>query len=77
MIRRCRRRRRFSGRRSAAGICGTTNWSTFTEQSFSFRVTPDVVAQAMMLALLIGVLGGALPARRASRLSPQAALRTL
>jgi putative ABC transport system permease protein len=56
---------------------GTTNWSTFTEQSFSFRVTAEVVVQAMGLALLIGVVGGALPARRASRLSPQAALRTL
>jgi putative ABC transport system permease protein len=56
---------------------GTTNWSAFTEQSISFRVTSDVVVQAMGLALLIGVVGGALPARRASRLSPQAALRTL
>lgn len=56
---------------------GTTNWSTFTEQGFSFRVTPDVVVQALLLAGLIGVVGGALPARRASRLSPQTALRTL
>jgi putative ABC transport system permease protein len=55
---------------------GTTNWSTFTEQSFQFRVTPDVVAQAMVLAVLIGVVGGALPARRAARLSPREALRT-
>jgi putative ABC transport system permease protein len=56
---------------------GTTNWSTFTEQSFSFQVRPSVVVQAMVLSLLIGVVGGALPARRASRLSPQVALRTL
>src|SRR5690606_39612053 len=45
---------------------GTTNWATFTEQSFSFRVTADVVLQALGLALLIGLLGGALPARRRS-----------
>ena len=56
---------------------GTTNWTTFTEQTFAFRVTGDVVVQAMLLALLIGLVGGALPARRAARLSPQAALRTL
>lgn len=56
---------------------GTTNWTTFTEQSFAFRVTSDVVVQALVLALLIGVVGGALPARRASRLPPSAALRTL
>lgn len=56
---------------------GTANWTTFTEQSFAFQVTSDVVVQAMVLALLIGVVGGALPARRASRLVPQEALRTM
>ena len=56
---------------------GTTNWATFTEQSFAFRVTGDVVVSAMVLATLIGVVGGALPARRASKLSPRAALRAL
>ncbi|MFO1050897.1 MAG: ABC transporter permease [Planctomycetota bacterium] len=56
---------------------GTTNWTTFTEQSFAFRVTPDVVVQALLLALLIGVVGGALPARRAARLPPSAALRAM
>lgn len=55
---------------------GTTNWATFTEQSFAFAVTGDVIVQALVLALLIGVLGGALPARRAARLSPREALRT-
>lgn len=56
---------------------GTTNWATFTDQSFAFAVTADVVLQAMLLALLIGVLGGALPARRAARMSPCDALRTI
>jgi putative ABC transport system permease protein len=56
---------------------GTTNWATFTEQSFSFRVTSDVVVQAMVLSALIGLLGGALPARRAARMSPRAALRAV
>lgn len=56
---------------------GTTNWATFTEQSFAFAVTPDVVVQAMVLALLIGVVGGALPAAVAARMSPCEALRTI
>jgi putative ABC transport system permease protein len=54
---------------------GTTNWATFTEQSFAFRVSPEVIAQAMILAVVIGILGGALPARRAAKLTPRAALR--
>lgn len=56
---------------------GTTNWATFTEQSFAFRVTSDVVISALVLSAVIGLVGGALPARRASRLSPRAALRAL
>jgi len=56
---------------------GTTNWATFTEQAFAFRVTPDVVVSALVLAGIIGIVGGALPARRASRMSPRAALRAM
>lgn len=56
---------------------GTTNWTTFTEQRFAFRVSNEVVLQAMILALLIGMIGGALPARRAARLPPSSALRAL
>ncbi len=56
---------------------GTTNWATFTEQAFAFRVTGDVVVSALLLAMLIGLCGGALPAWRASRLSPRNALRAL
>jgi putative ABC transport system permease protein len=56
---------------------GTTNWDTFTEQTFAFRVTGDVVRDALLLALLIGVLGGAIPARRAARMVPREALRAV
>jgi ABC-type lipoprotein release transport system permease subunit len=54
---------------------GTTNWNTFTEQTFSFAVTPDVVAQAVVFAGIIGVVGGVLPAFRAASLPPTEALR--
>jgi ABC-type antimicrobial peptide transport system permease subunit len=56
---------------------GTTNWQTFTEQTFAFRVTPSVVLAALSLALVIGLVGGALPALRASRLEPVKALQSL
>jgi ABC-type lipoprotein release transport system permease subunit len=54
---------------------GTTNWSTFTEQTFAFAVTPLVMAQAVLFAAFIGVLGGILPAIRAAMLPPTVALR--
>jgi ABC-type antimicrobial peptide transport system permease subunit len=54
---------------------GTTNWQTFTEQTFSFAVTPGVMLQAVFFAAFVGVLGGILPAFRASRLPPTEALR--
>lgn len=56
---------------------GTTNWNTFTEQVFAFRVTPVLLGQSVAVAVILGLLGGALPAWRASRLVPTAALRRL
>ena len=56
---------------------GTTNWNTFTEIAFAFRVTGPLLATAVATAVLLGLLGGALPAWRASRLEPTAALRRL
>jgi ABC-type lipoprotein release transport system permease subunit len=56
---------------------GTTNFATFTEVAFAFRVTPALLVTAAVLAVVLGVLGGALPAWRASRLPPTAALRRL
>jgi putative ABC transport system permease protein len=56
---------------------GTTNFATFTEVAFAFRVTPSLLGTAVTVALVLGVLGGAIPAWRASRLPPTAALRRL
>jgi putative ABC transport system permease protein len=55
----------------------TTNWNTFTEVAFAFRVTPRVLTISLVVAFVLGTLGGAIPAWRASRLVPTAALRRL
>jgi len=54
---------------------GTTNFNTFTEVAFAFRLTPDVLGSAITFSLLLGLLGGAIPAWRAARLAPTEALR--
>jgi putative ABC transport system permease protein len=54
---------------------GTMNFQTFTELQFAFRVTPTVLTTAVVFALVLGLLGGALPAWRASRMAPTEALR--
>ncbi len=54
---------------------GTTNFNTFTEVAFAFRMTPNVLGEAVAFSLLLGLLGGAIPAWRAARLRPTEALR--
>ena len=54
---------------------GTTNFQTFTEVAFAFRVTPFVLVCSVSFALLLGLLGGAWPAFRAARMTPTEALR--
>jgi len=54
---------------------GTTNFDTFTDVAFAFRFTPRVLITAVVFALLLGLVGGALPALRAARLLPTQALR--
>jgi putative ABC transport system permease protein len=46
----------------------TTNFQTFSELAFQFVLTPEIAAQAIVFALVMGVVGGVLPAWRASRL---------
>ena len=45
----------------------TANFSTFTEIIFNFRITPTILLQGLFFASVVGILGGGLPARRASR----------
>jgi len=56
---------------------GLANWNTFTDVSFAFRVTPTLALQSFLLAFTLGLIGGTLPALRASRLKPVEAFREL
>jgi putative ABC transport system permease protein len=46
---------------------GTTNFVSFSEVVFQFRITPEVLAMGLIFAMITGVLGGLLPAIRAAR----------
>jgi len=53
----------------------TINWQTFSQIAFAFAVTPKLLAQAIVIAALIGLVGGLFPAIRAARLPVATALR--
>ena len=46
---------------------GTMNFRTFSDISFAFRITPDLLLTGLGFSLAMGALGGFLPARLASR----------
>jgi ABC-type antimicrobial peptide transport system permease subunit len=46
----------------------TTNWSSFTEIKFRFDFAPEIAVKATFFAVVMGLLGGFLPAARAARL---------
>lgn len=48
-------------------VTGTFNWSTFAEVAFEFQVTPALLLAGLTFALVMGALGGLLPARMAAR----------
>jgi putative ABC transport system permease protein len=56
---------------------GTFSATTFAEVAFQFRVTPTMIADGMGFALVMGVLGGLLPARLAARKPVLDALRSV
>jgi putative ABC transport system permease protein len=49
--------------------------STFTTMAFEIRLTPAIVALALLSVSLVGVLGAVIPAWRAAHLGVVAALR--
>ena len=54
---------------------GTSNWATFSEIAFNFRVTPDLMISALIFGAIIGFIGSLLPSIRASRFRIVEALR--
>ncbi len=55
----------------------TVNWQSFSQVTFAFAVTRGLLAQGIVWAVAIGLLGGLFPALRAARLPIAAALREL
>ncbi len=54
---------------------GTGQTQSFSEIAFAFRITPEIVTTGLVFALVMGVIGGLLPAFRAARLPITSALR--
>ena len=55
----------------------TMNFSSFSQIAFAFHVTPALLIQGLVWALMIGFIGGLFPAIRAARLPIATALREL
>jgi putative ABC transport system permease protein len=60
----------FDGYRTA-----TMNWQSFSQVTFAFAVTPELLGQGILYAVIIGLIGGLFPAVRAARMPISAALR--
>ncbi len=56
-------------------VTSTTNWASFSEIAFTFRVTPGLLLSGLVFAVVMGVIGGFFPARRAARMPVVQALR--
>jgi len=54
---------------------GTGQTQSFSEIAFAFQITPGIVATGVAFAVVMGLIGGLLPALRAARLPITSALR--
>lgn len=54
----------------------TLNWSTFSELTFRFLLNGRIAAYSVVFAVIMGLVGGALPSVRAARMNIVTALRT-
>jgi len=56
-------------------VTSTTNWSSFSVIAFSFLVSPRILLYGVIFSVVMGVLGGYFPARRAARMPVVQAIR--
>jgi len=62
----------------ASGVhFGTLSFATFSEVIFQFRITPALVLEGMIFAIIVGIIGSFFPAIRAARLPVIAALKSV
>jgi len=50
------------------GLTTSTLGASFTQVVFSFKLSPALIAQGVLLALVVGAIGGLFPALRAARM---------
>ena len=55
----------------------TLNFASFSQLSFAFSVTPALLMQGLLYALILGLVGGLLPSLRAARMPIPTGLREL
>jgi putative ABC transport system permease protein len=55
----------------------STLGQNFTQVVFNFKVTPELVTRGLVISIVIGMIGGLLPAIRAARLPVTTGLREL
>lgn len=58
-----------------SGVSGTTNFATFSEVVFAFRLTTELLITGVIFSLVMGFFGGLFPAGRAAFTKITAALR--
>ncbi|HSB35616.1 MAG TPA: ABC transporter permease [Thermoanaerobaculia bacterium] len=58
-----------------SGVTGTTNFATFSEVVFAFRLTPQLLVTGIVFSLVMGFFGGVFPAGRAAFTKITTALR--
>jgi putative ABC transport system permease protein len=54
---------------------GLGNFITFSETSFNFRIGPEIMIAGLVFSIILGAVGGLLPARQAARKEILTALR--
>ena len=54
----------------------TMNWATFSELAFSFSMTMEIIWKSLAFSLIMGFVGGLMPAFRAARMNIVDALRS-